>query len=222
MNHDSPVGSVSTMSHARRLWACIAFGVVGGLGVAVTDLGWEFAVLIGWSLTATVFLSWVWFAIARLDANQTAHRATIEDDTRAEAGFALLAASMVSLIGIAFGLHHASTLKGTSKFVMTTLCVLAIALAWTVVHTVFTLRYAHEYYGGQHGSGHGIDFGPEKPSFSDFAYFAFTIGMTYQVSDTNITSRAIRRTATRQALLSFVFGTTIVAVTINVVAGFVN
>ena len=80
------------------------------------------------------------------------------------------------------------------------------------------LRYAHEYC----LEGSGIDFGPDPPTFSDFAYFAFTIGMTYQVSDTPIASSLIRRTATRQALLSFLFGTTILAVTINVVASLVS
>ena len=98
------------------------------------------------------------------------------------------------------------------------LCVLSIALSWAVVHTVFTLRYANEYC----SEGGGIEFGFDAPTYADFAYFAFTVGMTYQVSDTGVTSRRIRRSVLRHALLSFLFGTVIVAVTINVVAGFVQ
>lgn len=207
-----------SISHRRRLGSCVGAGLVAVGGLSLTDLGWEFTALGGWAVTAGTFLAWAWVSIISLDAQQTASQATRQDDTRAEAGFALLAASTMSLIGVGFGLRRASTLTGGREAFLTALCVLAVALSWAVVHTVFTLRYAHEYF----SLGPGIDFGPEAPAFSDFAYFAFTIGMTYQVSDTNITSRAIRRTATRQALLSFLFGTTIVAVTINVVASLVQ
>jgi uncharacterized membrane protein len=209
---------VHELSHGRRLWTCIAIGLLAGGLFSLSDLGWEFAVLVGWTFTSGVFLVWVWSSVHHLDALETAKRATREDDSRAEAGLALLAASTVSLIGVAVGLHHAATLKGFERAALTTLCIVTIAFSWTAVHTVFMLRYAHEYC----LLAHGIDFGVEPPTFADFAYFAFTIGMTYQVSDTPITSRTIRRTATRQALLSFLFGTTILAVTINVVAGLVT
>jgi uncharacterized membrane protein len=85
-----------------------------------------------------------------------------------------------------------------------------------MVHTIYTLRYADLYYTG---SG-GIDFNQtDDPDYSDFAYLAFTIGMTYQVSDTNLQTKVIRHTALRHAMLSFVFGTAIIAMTINIVAG---
>jgi len=90
-------------------------------------------------------------------------------------------------------------------------------LSWAVVHTVYTLRYAAAYYGEPAG---GIGFnGGEPPSYRDFAYLAFTIGMTFQVSDTALQTTALRRTALRHALLSYLFGTGILAVTINLVAG---
>jgi uncharacterized membrane protein len=88
------------------------------------------------------------------------------------------------------------------------------------VHTVFTLRYARLYY--LNGSG-GIDFNQDdEPAYAEFAYLAFTIGMTYQVSDTDLKTRAIRSTALRQALLSFVLGAVILATTINLIAGLSN
>lgn len=218
MNNESESLRGPKYSHGRRLSICIAMGAVVAIGLSFTDLGWQYATLGGWSVTCTVFLAWVWRAISPMDPVETEHRATIEDDTRAEAGLALLAASTMSLIGVGFGLRHASTLSGTAQTALIALCVLTIAVSWAVVHTVFTLRYAHEYF----SKGRGIDFGAEPPAYSDFAYFAFTIGMTYQVSDTDISNRVIRKTALRQALLSFLFGTTIVAVTINVLANLVN
>jgi uncharacterized membrane protein len=98
--------------------------------------------------------------------------------------------------------------------------VLTVVLSWTVVHTVYMLRYAQLYYAR---GGKGVEFnGGEPPDYRDFAYLAFTIGMTYQVSDTDLTTKPIRRTATHHALLSYLFGTVVVAMTINVVASLVK
>lgn len=93
-------------------------------------------------------------------------------------------------------------------------------LSWAVVHTTFVLRYTRLYYTGQDG---GVDFNqPEPPAYLDFAYRAFTIGMTFQVSDTTIQAGAIRRTVLRHALLSYLFGTVIIATSINLVAGLIG
>ncbi|MBV8982235.1 MAG: DUF1345 domain-containing protein, partial [Acidimicrobiia bacterium] len=92
-------------------------------------------------------------------------------------------------------------------------------VSWAVVHTVFTLRYASLYY----ANGGGIDFNEDdKPNYRDFAYLALTIGMTYQVSDTDLQTKPIRHTAIRHALLSYVFGAVVVAMVINVVASLLN
>ena len=96
---------------------------------------------------------------------------------------------------------------------------ISIVLSWAVVHTLYTLRYAALYYADQEG---GIDFSSGRPVFTDFAYLAFTIGMTYQVSDTTLKTSAIRKIALQHALLSFIFGTAIIATTINFVAGLVK
>ena len=96
---------------------------------------------------------------------------------------------------------------------------LTVLLSWSLVHTLFALRYARLYYAD--GAG-GIDFkNDDAPDYADFAYVAFTVGMTFQVSDTDIQLRGIRRTVLGHALLAYVFGTVIIAVTINVIAGFV-
>ena len=88
------------------------------------------------------------------------------------------------------------------------------------VQTLFMLRYAHLYYGGERVGG--VEFGnAELPDYHDFAYLAFTVGMTFQVSDTEVTERALRHTVLRHALLSYLFGTAIIASTISVLAGLV-
>ncbi len=93
----------------------------------------------------------------------------------------------------------------------------SIVLSWAMVHTVFTTRYARLYYTGGDG---GVDFNEDDPPrFSDFAYLSFTIGMTFQVSDTNLTSKDVRATALRHALLSYLFGAVILAATVNLLAG---
>jgi uncharacterized membrane protein len=95
--------------------------------------------------------------------------------------------------------------------------VAAIAASWLVVNSIFTLRYARLYYTEPRG---GVDFDQDPdPTFRDFAYVAFTIGMTSQVSDTALRETEIRATALRHALTSFVFNTVIIAVTVNIVAG---
>ena len=92
-----------------------------------------------------------------------------------------------------------------------------MAASWIVLHTILTLRYARLYYSNPKG---GIDFKQDgDPTFRDFAYVAFTVGMTFQVSDTDIGKPAIRETVLRHALLSFIFGAVIIAITINLVAG---
>lgn len=184
--------------------------VVGGF--------WELAVLAGWATTSIAFLLGTWVAVAGLDARETADHSVREDETRTEAGVLLVTSSLMSLVGVGFALFRASSMKGVAQPALTVFCVFSIALSWCVVHTVFTLRYAHEYFSLKGG----IDFGPEEPQYPDFAYLAFTVGMTYQVSDTPITSRSIRSTVARQALLSYVFGTSIIAVMINVVASIVQ
>jgi uncharacterized membrane protein len=100
--------------------------------------------------------------------------------------------------------------------------VVTIVCSWLLVHTVFALRYAHLYYTEPEG---GIDYkskGLERPDYLDFAYTAFTVGMTFQVSDTDITRREMRRQVLRHALISFLFGAVILATTVNVIASLLN
>lgn len=175
------------------------------------------APLIGWDVMAVIFCGWTWADVWRLDPAATADHAKRENPGRDLADVVLLAAAVASLVAVGFVLFGAGEQNGAAKYLQAALAVVSVSVSWVLVHTLFTLKYARLYYTDPVG---GIDFNEdEPPQYTDFAYLAFTIGMTFQVSDTNIQTKTIRRTALRHALLSFPLGTVIIATSINLVAG---
>ncbi len=201
----------------RRLLIAGFVGMVAGLALA-TVLPWRLAVLGGWNATALTFLLSVAPIILKADGPRTQRIAVREDMNRDVARLLLLGASAASLVAVAFALGLARHERGTDRVLLITMAAVTLIVSWTVVNTVFTLRYARLYYLGASDS---IDFGEPNgpPDYRDFAYVAFTIGMTYQVSDTMLHARTIRRTVLFHAFLSYVFGVVIVAAGVNVVAG---
>jgi uncharacterized membrane protein len=165
---------------------------------------------------ALVFIAWVWLSVGRADAAGTARIARAEDASRVAAESVLIGAGTASLVAVGSTLSQASAVTAPARGLLTALAVGSVALAWTSVHTVHVLRYARLYYSQPEG---GVDFGAEAPDYADFAYLALTIGMTFQVSDTDLTAKRVRRVALHHALLSFVFGAVILAITVNSVAG---
>jgi uncharacterized membrane protein len=129
----------------------------------------------------------------------------------------LLGAGLASLLAIGILLATDQSVRGFDRDVHIGLGIISVLLSWTVIHTVFTSRYARLYYTGEDG---GVEFHEtEPPRYTDFAYLSFTVGMTFQVADTDLTSKAMRATVLRHALLSYLFGTVIIAATINLLAG---
>lgn len=209
-----------TPSSRGRLITVVALGTLAGALMAA--LGpWQLAVLAGWDVSAVAFLTWVWLSVGRFTPAETSAFATREDDSRVATSILLLSASVVSLVGVGLDLVKASTAHNGGRVALTVIAVVTVALSWAVVHTVFALRYAREYYTDPVG---GIDFKThvEQPDYQDFAYVAFTVGMTFQVSDTDVQVRRIRRTVVRHALLSYLFGAVILAVMVNVIASVVQ
>jgi uncharacterized membrane protein len=208
------------VSSGARLMTVVVLGALAG-GVLAAFGPWQLSVLAGWDVSAAVFIAWVWLSVGRFTPEQTGSFATREDDSRVATSILLLSASVVSLVGIGFDLFKASGAHNAGRVTLTVIAVVTVALSWAVVHTVFALRYAHEYYTDPVG---GIDFKTlvERPDYLDFAYVAFTVGMTFQVSDTDVQVRGIRRTVVRHALLSYLFGAVILAVMVNVIAGVVK
>lgn len=199
-----------------RVAGAVLVGVIAGVVTVLLGAA-KYAPAIGWDAAAITFIAWTWITIWPWGADETAAHATRDDPTRALSDIVMLSAAVVSLAAVGFFLLQASSAKGSTQDVLAGVGVGTVALSWLIVHTVFTLRYAMLYYTGQHS---GIDFNQKvPPRYSDFAYLAFTIGMTFQVSDTDLQTPAIRATALRQALLSYLFGAVIIAATVNLVAG---
>jgi uncharacterized membrane protein len=206
-----------TLTSARtKLLVSFGAAIAAGTAAAVAGAG-RAAPLIGWDILAVVFCGWVWSTVWRLDAEATARHARQEDPSRDQADLVLLGAAVASLVAVGAVLFGAGSAGGNLKYVEAGLALVSVFVSWTLVHTVFTLKYARLYYAGTPG---GIDFNESgAPDYADFAYLAFTIGMTFQVSDTNIGSKRIRRTALRHAWLSFPLGAVIIATAINLVSG---
>lgn len=203
------------MEARLRLAICLTCGIVAAVPIyLVTE--WQVAALAGWDITAVIFIGFIVVATRGKDSAATKALAMHEDDSRSAAEAVLVGASVFSLVGVAFALIAAGDASGLLKSAISGLVVVSVLVSWSSVHAVFMLRYARIYY----RDGGGIDFhaGGVLPDFGDFLYVALTIGMTFQVSDTDLNSKAIRMTAVRHSLLSYLFGVVVFATTINVVA----
>jgi uncharacterized membrane protein len=198
-----------------RLGVCVAVGLVAFAPTLVLS-EWQIAVLAGWDTTALLFITLVWLSTRNRDPATTKAQATKEDDSRVTADAILVGATVASLVGVVFALLKAASTTGAGHTLIAAVAVASVVLSWASVHAVYTLRYARLFY----TDGGGIDFhaGHYLPTYGDFLYVALTVGMTFQVSDTDLTAMTIRRAATRHALLSYLFGVVVVAITINVVA----
>jgi uncharacterized membrane protein len=188
------------------------------VGVAVGAIwSWTFLPLAAWVFAVAVFLLWTWTAVWPLDGPATKRLAQREDPSLALADVVLLFAAVAALLAVALVIFRSGQDHGSAATARTVLGVISVAGAWAVLHTTFTLKYAREYYRAPQG---GISFNQDDPpGYRDLAYLAFTIGMTFQVSDTNIETSRVRALALRHALLSYLFGAVIIAVTINLLAG---
>lgn len=216
VDHQATDGSSAGLPMAAvRLGVGLAAGVPAAVAMAVAGYP-RFAPLLGWDVVALIFVSWTWLSVLRMDATETATHATREEPTRAASHLIVLAAAVVSLVGVGFLLLASS---GSHRFQILTaaIALASVVLSWLAVHTLFGLNYARQYYTGPDG---GIRFNqPEPPRYVDFLYVAFTVGMSFAISDTNVESPEIRKTVLGHALLAYVFGSVILASVINLIAG---
>ena len=205
------------MSARRRVAVSVLPGLLVGAAVAVATRQWDLAAVAGWDVTGLVFLVWTWRDVWGLDERASGRRAEREDPTAAMADLMLVAAAIASLGGVTIILVTSQSKSGSGFIANLALAVGSVAVSWAVVHTTYAVKYARLYYRGKNG---GVDFhDPIEPAYKDFAYLAFTVGMTFQVSDTEINAREIRATILKHALLSYLFGAVILAATINLLAG---
>lgn len=199
----------------KRLLIAAAVGIVGGICVALAG-GMRLAPVVAWDIAAAVYLAWTWWAVAGLGPAETKTHAVREDPGRKVADMVVLAASVVSLAAVVFLVINGAQQEGALRAIDLTLGLVTIVVSWFLVHTIYMLKYARLYYRRPEGD---VDFNERQaPQYTDFAYVAFTLGMTYQVSDTDIKTKAMRKTIIRHTLLSYLYGTVIIAATINTLA----
>jgi uncharacterized membrane protein len=178
------------------------------------------ATLVGWDAAGLVLLALSWALVRSADARSTHRLAAAEDPGRTLVYAIVVLTSTVSLLGATMLVRTARTLPPSLKDAVVVLCLAAVTLAWTMTHTAFTLRYAHLYYREDSEGVGGVTFpGDRAPTYFDFAYFSFTIGMCFQVSDVCVTSGQIRRAVLLHAVISFAYNSVILAFVLNLVFG---
>ena len=208
----------------------IVFVVLFGLVFVLLPawLPWLTRVLIAWNVGALGLLALIWLMMLDATIRQMRRRAQRQDVGHTAIFIFVVAAASASILAIGFLLKNTS--KGSSDSLLTlhlALSALTIVESWLLTHTMFALRYAHIYYVDDSVTSiidevGGLDFPGEKhPDYWDFLYFAYVLGMTFQVSDVRVTSRRIRRLALVHGVLSFFFSTAILALSINLIAGIV-
>jgi len=168
----------------------------------------EFIPLAGWDIAALVIVGVIARDMRRADSEMTAAIAKRDDMSHSLSDAIVLTASLASLGAVIYLLVSKDSSLLHVGFGLT-----SIVISWATVHMLYALRYAATYYSDPEG---GIDFKTSgQPKFSDFLYFSYTVGMTYQVADTDLKTSSFRQIVLAHAMLSYIFGTAIIATTIN-------
>ncbi|MET8835107.1 DUF1345 domain-containing protein [Micromonospora sp. NPDC004540] len=200
------------LSVRRALWA-LAAGVIAGTATALAGAP-ELTPLVTWTIAAGTILVWVWRVCWSASPERTEELAEAERHSRST-DTAILIACVISIAAVAEALVRASDEQDITAVALVILSVVAVVLAWALVNTVFAFKYARLYYLDEDG---GFDFKRDDgPTYADFAYVAFTVGMSFAPGENEPTSNRMRRVALGHALLSYAFGTGILAVAINLV-----
>ena len=181
--------------------------------------------MLGWDVAALGLLAWAWVHILRASVEKTRRRAAFSDPGRTALRFLVVFTSAFSMLVANIFAKNAKMLAPEEPEVLVWASLAAVALAWVLTHTSYSLRYAHLYYadvdapdGEVEGGGLEFPHGAE-PCELDFAYFSFTIGMTFQVSDVIVVSTAMRRTVLGQAVLAFAYNTAVLAFCLQLIFG---
>ena len=225
--------TASSETHAlharRRVWAPVRFVrarplltvsaivfVVACVVLSVLGVRPASAVLLGFDLGALLFLSMLARMFSRATATHMARQAHCQDTGRRTTLWVAVSVSIVVMVAL-FTEMHAAKGGGLASMGM---AAASIVLSWLFMNTMYALHYAHGFY-GEFGKQHeGLEFpGTQQPDYWDFVYFAFVIGMCFQVSDVQITSHTLRRTALLHSVVAFFFNVFIIAISVNIAAG---
>jgi uncharacterized membrane protein len=202
--------------HRPRFSFSAAVFVILGSAFFVWGVPPARSVLLAFNIAATLFLAATAYMFAHSGMEKMRSRARTQDE--GQWGFlgSGVVVSVVVLVALVTELHVAKD----AGLVGILLAAASLLLSWTFMNTMFALHYAHVYYNDSDKKEKGLDFpGEQNPDYWDFAYFAFVLGMTFQVSDVQINLQSVRRIALAHSIIAFFFNVIIIALTVNVVAG---
>jgi uncharacterized membrane protein len=203
---------------------CTLLAIISFVLVSLSDVDLLTRIMIGWNTFSFIMLFLDWIVFFNTQSKEIRTQAQVEDNSRIVIFGIVLVSTMASLLAVTLLLISS---EETNKALRIISAITGMTFSWLLVHTIFAVRYAHLYYGDHETNENmpagGIDFpndtAKDHPDFIDFAYFSFVLGMTFQVSDVQVTSQRFRRLVLMHSLVSFVYNTVIVALTINTVAG---
>lgn len=207
----------------HKLLICIAIAAITYFIVNINHLDRLTHIMIGWdtfSFCMTI-MSWITFSITT--SQQIREQAKAQDSSRVLIFVTILISTLASFLAVLLLIISKKEFKNTETLHLI-IAIAGMVFSWFLIHTIFTFRYAHIFYGDHEEKPNthagGLEFPDDKrPDYLDFAYFSFVLGMTFQVSDVEVTSKRLRRFALFHGILSFIFNTVMIALTINIVAG---
>lgn len=186
-------------------------------------LTWQTRLITTWDAYALSAIAMAWTRILTAQPRLVVQLANLSPSSRNVIYLFVVVAACASLSAVAFVLESAKSMTGVHFIAHIALAIVTIILSWSVLHTMFTLHYAHLFYREHHSEGipRGLVFpeGDLEPDYLDFAYFSFGIGMTSQVSDIQVNAREIRRWVLLHSVVSFAFNTAVLALSINILSG---
>jgi len=208
----------------HKLLICIIIAAIIYFIIEIRDLDELTHLMISWNVFSLgmIIMSWITFSITT--SQQIREQAKVQDSSRALIFSTVLISTFASFFAVVLLLLTKKEYKSTEALHLI-IAIAGMLFSWVLIHTIFTLRYAHIFYGDDevkpetHAAG--LEFPDDKkPDYLDFAYFAFVVGMTFQVSDVEVTSKRLRRLVLLHGILSFGYNTIMIALTINLIAGF--
>ena len=214
------------MRPLTRLMISLLLATIVFLLIMNIDLAVLVKIMIAWAAFALSFIVTSWIVFFMRTTTEIREHSREEDGSRLYVLLLILLTSFASLFTVLL-LMLSGTAKDTPQIIYIPVAISGMLFSWVMVHTIFSFHYAHLYYANDTNDptkhAEGLEFPKEKkPDYIDFAYFSFVLGMTFQVSDVDITSRVIRRVALFHGMLSFALNPFVVALTINLIAGLMN
>ena len=209
-----------------KISICLGMSVLVYFIVQIKHMDLITHILMCWETFSICLIVMDWITFSITTSQQIRQQARIQDSSRAVIFLIILVATLASFLAILLLLVTKDKFKNQESFHLI-IAISGMILSWFLIHTIFTLKYAHIYYGDDEDNpkthAAGLNFpDDDDPDYLDFAYFSFVLGMTFQVSDVEISSKSLRRLAMWHGMLSFGYNTIMIALTINMIASFGN